>query len=120
MAMAMTEQAVRAPASRIVPLHTVPNVLVAQLAELVARWHISLDTLLAGTGIGNVELEDPLGRVDVDMMSMLLERARQLTGEPGLGYYLGLQKRVSIYGYLGFAAGSAPSLRDALGIALRF
>jgi AraC-like DNA-binding protein len=118
--MALTEQVPRASAPRIVPVHTVPQSLVAQLVELVARWHISVGELLTGTGIGAALLEDPLGRVDVDTMSLLLERARRLTGEPGLGYYLGLQKRVSIYGYMGFAAGSAPSLRDALGIAIRF
>jgi AraC-like DNA-binding protein len=86
----------------------------------VARWHISAGELLAGTGVRHEVLDDPLVRVDVDTMSLLLERARKLTGESGLGYYLGLQKRVSIYGYMGFAAGSAASLRDALGIAIRF
>jgi AraC-like DNA-binding protein len=118
--MALTEQAYRAPAPRLAPVHTVPQALVVQLLELVARWHVSAGDLLLGSGVGADLLEDPLGRVDVDTMSLLIDRARRLTGEPGLGYYLGLQKRVSIYGYLGFAAGSAASLRDALGIAVRF
>jgi AraC-like DNA-binding protein len=110
----------RAPSSRAPAAHTVPQSIVAQLVELVARWHVSPGELFAGTGVSTALLEDPLGRVDVDTRHALHERARRLTGEPGLGYYLGLQKRVSIYGYLGFAAGSAASLRDALGIAIRF
>ena len=118
--MALSELTPRAPVPRMAPVHTVPQSLVVQLTELIARWHVPVDQLLAGSGVTAGLLEDPLGRVDVDAMSYLLERARELTGEPGLGYYLGLQKRVSIYGYLGFAAGSAASLRDALGIALRF
>jgi AraC-like DNA-binding protein len=53
-------------------------------------------------------------------MCQLHQRARLVTGEPGLGYYLGLQKRVSVYGYLGFAAVSASTLREALELAVRF
>jgi AraC-like DNA-binding protein len=53
-------------------------------------------------------------------MHELLFHARELTGEPGLGYYLGLQKRVSLYGYLGFAALSAPSVRRVLELAVEF
>jgi AraC-like DNA-binding protein len=50
----------------------------------------------------------------------LIERARALTGEPGLGFHLGLSMRISAYGYLGFAAMTATTLRDALEIAVRF
>ena len=34
----------------------------------------------------------------------LVERARALTGEPGLGLYFGLRMQVASHGYLGFAA----------------
>jgi AraC-like DNA-binding protein len=53
-------------------------------------------------------------------MCALLERARDLTGEPGLGYYLGLQTRATLYGYLGFAALSAARLGDALALAVEY
>jgi AraC-like DNA-binding protein len=100
--------------------HTVPVTLVAQLAELLKRWHIPSEELLEGSGVSKTVLEDPLGRIAVGTMHALLDRARLLTGEPGLGYYLALQKRVSVYGYLGFAASSAPSVREALQLATRF
>jgi AraC-like DNA-binding protein len=101
-------------------LHTVPISLLAQLVELVKRWHVPADELLSQVGLSEKVLVDPLGRVPVATMCDLLERARVMTGEPGLGYYLGLQKRVSVYGYLGFAALSASSVREALALAVQF
>ncbi|HLK39898.1 MAG TPA: AraC family transcriptional regulator ligand-binding domain-containing protein [Polyangiaceae bacterium] len=100
-------------------LHTVPASLALQLIELVGRWHLPAEELLAGVGLEKPP-DDPMDRVPVPTMCALLERARLLTGEPGLGYYMGLQKRVSVYGYLGFAATSASSVREALELALKF
>ncbi|MGH7272422.1 MAG: AraC family transcriptional regulator ligand-binding domain-containing protein, partial [Polyangiaceae bacterium] len=118
--MALTAHAHRAPRSRVAPAHSVPMPLVTQLAELVERWSVPAAELLGGMGLTVEALGDPLCRVDLETMSWLLERARTLTGEPGLGYYLGLHKRVSIYGYLGFVAASSASLRDALAMAIEF
>jgi AraC-like DNA-binding protein len=100
--------------------HTVPIALLLRLVELVKRWHIPADELLSEVGLSEKTLEDPPDRLPVATMCALLQRARVLTGEPGLGYYLGLQHRVSIYGYLGFAALSAASLREALELAVQF
>jgi AraC-like DNA-binding protein len=111
---------VMAPSRSPAQGHTVPVTLVTELVELVARWGVRAGELLGGAAIDPEVLEDPLGRLDCDTMNALLDRARTLTGEPGLGYCLGLQKRASIYGYLGFAAKSAPSLREALNIAVQF
>jgi AraC-like DNA-binding protein len=101
-------------------VHTMPITFALQLVELVKRWHVPADELLSEVGLTEEALEDALARVPVATMSSLLERARLLTGEPGLGYYLGLQKRASVYGHLGFAALSAASLREALDLAVQF
>src|SRR4029077_19190511 len=100
--------------------HTVPVSLALQLVELVKRWHVPPEELLSVVSLSPAGLVHPLDRLPVETMGQLLEHARLLTAEPGLGYYLGLQKRVSVYGYLGFAALSASSLREALELALRF
>jgi len=50
----------------------------------------------------------------------LSERARTLSGEPGIGFYLGLQKQASMYGFLGFATMSAATLREAIELAVRY
>ncbi len=99
--------------------HTVPAILVRQLVQLVERWQISPDQLLAGSVISEV-LVDPLARLPIGAMHSLLERARLLTGEPGLGYHLALQDRASTYGYTGLAASTAPTVRAAIDLAIQF
>src|SRR5580704_17997597 len=100
--------------------HSVPIALVAQLVQLAKRWNFSAPDLLSGVGLNADALENPFERVPLATMCSLLERARTLTREPGLGYYLGLQTRVTLYGFLGFAGMSAPTVADAISLALEF
>jgi AraC-like DNA-binding protein len=100
--------------------HTVPVALVSQLVQLVKRWQIPSAELLSSVGLSEKVLEAPFERIPVATMCALLERARTLTGEPGLGYYLGLQTRVTLYGFLGFAMMSATTIGEALKIGLEF
>jgi AraC-like DNA-binding protein len=92
----------------------------SNLIELVGRWGISGDALLAGSPITAADLEKPSARIPLAAMNGLVSRARALTGEPGLGFYLGLQKRISYYGFLGFAMMTAPNLRECIELAVRF
>jgi len=100
--------------------HSVPAAYAEQLVQLVRRWGVTADELLSGLGLSEAALEDPHGRLPLQTFGALVERARSLTGEPGLGFYMGLQKRISAYGYLGFAAMSAASLREALELVVRY
>jgi AraC-like DNA-binding protein len=94
--------------------------LALQTIELCKRWNVSQQDLFAAAGWPADAVADPLRRLPSTAMHELLFAARDLTGEPGLGYYLGLQKRVSLYGYLGFAALSAPSVRRVLELTVEF
>jgi AraC-like DNA-binding protein len=100
--------------------HTVPVALVSQLVQLLKRWQIPAAELLSAVGLDERVLEAPFERIPVATMCALLERARSLTGEAGLGYYLGLQTRVTLYGFLGFAMMSATTIGEALKIGLEF
>jgi AraC-like DNA-binding protein len=91
-----------------------------QLAELVTRWGVTAEELFAGLGIDAEALADPRRRLPLSVMGRIAARAKALTGEPGLGFYLGLSMRVSSHGYLGFAAMASPTVRDALDLAVRF
>ena len=42
------------------------------------------------------------------------------THEPGIGVHLGLQTRATLWGNVGFATLSAPSMRAAIELAVRF
>jgi AraC-like DNA-binding protein len=100
--------------------HTLPSVHTLHLIQLVRRWHVSDAALLFGSGLTREELDDPQGSLPVQTCVALVERARALTGEPGIGIYLGLQMRASAHGYLGFAAMTASKLIDAIRLAIQY
>jgi AraC-like DNA-binding protein len=100
-----------------------PNVaagLVLQIAELVSRWNVTPEELFSGLGLREESLGDAKARVPFASYLAVLERARELTSEPGLGFLLGLHMRVSAYGHLGFAAMSASTVREAIDLAIHF
>ena len=99
---------------------TFPGVHALHLVELVARWQIAPAELLAGSHLTEASLSDPATRLPLPTFERLIERARVLTGEPGLGFHLGLSMRISAHGHLGFAAMTATTLKDALDVAARF
>lgn len=90
------------------------------IVRLVQRWNVRPEQLLGPLGLCEETLEEPLARLPHHELRALVERARELTGEPGLGFYMGLEQRISSYGYLGFAAMSAATVREALELTVRF
>lgn len=100
--------------------HSIPAAHVLHLLDVVGRWGITAEELLEGVPLDVKRLEEPLERVPIPVLETISERARALTSEPALGIYLGMQMRVSAHGYLGFAAMTSSTIREALEIALRF
>lgn len=94
--------------------HTFPASQALQLVDLVRRWEVEPAELLAPFNLTQEQLEAPDARLSLETVVGLTDRARTLTGEPGLGIYLGLAKHVSAYGFVGFAAMSAATLGEAL------
>jgi AraC-like DNA-binding protein len=99
---------------------TLPSAHVLQLAELVERWGITAEQLLGELGLSRARLSDPAVRLPMADFARLIQRARLLTGEPGLGFHLGLKMRISVHGYVGFAAMTAANLRQAIELACQF
>jgi len=93
---------------------------VIHLIDVVKRWDVRGEDLLAGSGVTAAMLEDPRATLPVPTMVRLLERARTLTREPALGAYIGLHTRATLYGSLGFAVLSASTIREAIDVSLRF
>lgn len=58
--------------------------------------------------------------VDAQTAQSIFERGVALTGEPGLGFYLGMQMTVTCHGLIGFAAMMASDVRGALEVAQEF
>lgn len=88
--------------------------------ELVGRWKIVPDTLLAGLPIDFARLSEPTTRVPLQVCEAIFGRAIELTHEPALAVHVGSQMRLSSHGFLGFAAMTAGTTREALDLAVRF
>jgi AraC-like DNA-binding protein len=100
--------------------HSLPAVHVLHLLELVKRWDVTPEQLLEGVGLDVASLSAPAARVSLPVLVAIIDRARVLTAEPALGVYFGMQMRISTHGYLGFAAMTASTVREALELAVRF
>jgi AraC-like DNA-binding protein len=100
--------------------HTAPAGVLFPLVEVVKHWNITADELLGPFGQCEQDVSEPLARFPYDLYLAIIDRARTLTGEPGLGLHWGLQMHVSVFGYLGFATMSAATLRDAIELAIQF
>jgi AraC-like DNA-binding protein len=100
--------------------HSLPAVHALHLAELIQRWRVTPEELLGPLGLSELALSDPEARISMSEVVQLVERARALTAEPGIGFLFGMQMRISAHGYLGFAAMSARNVREALELATRF
>jgi AraC-like DNA-binding protein len=100
--------------------HAIPAIHALHLADVAARFGVAREALLSGSGLAPKTLAEPDARLAVPELIALVERARALTGEPGIGFYVGLQMRIASHGYLGLAAMTASTVREALAIAIRF
>ncbi len=102
---------------------TSPKILaiyIGLLIDVVERMNISAEELLDGSGIKPEQISNVYWYVDFDVFSRLFARAVMLTNEPGLGFLLGLQMKVSCHGLVGFAAMIGKDVREALEVAQQF
>ncbi len=99
---------------------SIPSVYPAQLVLLAARFGVDADTLLTDARIERAVLEQAEGRISPASSIALTRRALELTGEPGLGFYYGLQLKLSSHGSVGMLAMTSATLRDAIQVLIRF
>jgi AraC-like DNA-binding protein len=97
-----------------------PGSYAYELVSLCARWSVDARAVLDGTGLTVQALKDPATRLSLAQCALLVSRARSLTGEPALAFMMGLHMRLSWHGFLGFAAMTASTLREALDVAEHF
>jgi AraC-like DNA-binding protein len=97
-----------------------PGAYIKDLVELTGRWNVRADELLDGLPITPAELAAPTTRVPLRVCEAIVARAHQLTHEPALAIHVGTQMRLSSHGFLGFAAMTAGTVREAIELACRF
>ncbi|MCH7352252.1 AraC family transcriptional regulator [Acinetobacter sp. NIPH 1958] len=99
---------------------SLPGTYVSLMADVVQRLNISPEQLLEGSGIRVEQLSEPFWYLDFDIFNNLLNRAVELTNEPALGVYLGLQMTVSCHGSVGLAVMVSQNLGEALNVMEQF
>jgi AraC-like DNA-binding protein len=97
-----------------------PGAYIKDFVELTGRWQVRPEELLAGLPVTIDQLAEPTTRVPLRVCEAIVGRALQLTQEPALAVHVGLQMRVSSHGFLGFAAMTAGTVREAIELACRF
>ena len=97
-----------------------PAAYIKDVVDLVGRWNVTPEMLLSGLPISRADLAKPATRVPIQVCGELIARAHRLTNEPALAVYLGMQMRLSSHGFLGFAAMTAGTVREAIELAVRF
>ena len=102
------------------PTERLPAAHALHLAAVAEGLGVDRGRLFADWGLDEESLADPEHTLDLATVAHLVERTRHLTGEDGLGLYLGSRMQIANHGSLGFAAMTAPTARAALEVATRF
>ena len=97
-----------------------PAIYALALVQTASDLGVEPGRLLEGLGIEESDLADPGRRVSIPTFEELHDRARDLTGEPGIAVPLGIRLRLSTHGFLGFAAMTAATIGEALDVGVRY
>lgn len=99
---------------------TVSTSYLELLLEILREHGVSGDQFFAGLQLPRQLVEAP--RMSPVQWAKLVHRAQRLLGAQGasLGFEYGLRMRPTVHGLVGFAAVSAPSVRAAIEIVLRY
>jgi AraC-like DNA-binding protein len=100
--------------------HSVPAGVLFPLVEVVQVFGVTPGELLGAFGLEEQHFTEPQRRFSHSLYLAIIERARNLTGEPALGFLWGMQMRASVFGFLGYGAMMAATLRDAIQLAIEF
>jgi AraC-like DNA-binding protein len=98
----------------------VPAAYVRDILEVSAQCGVTADALLAGLSITADALAVPATRIPIPLCAEIVARAERLTRHPALAIQVGMQMRLSTHGFLGFAAMTSSTVREALDLAVRF
>lgn len=99
---------------------TVAATYARSLVSSVEVLGIPADRLLLGLPLTTVDLEDAQGRLGVELVRRLWQRAVELSGDGLLGLHLAEHMRPSTFRILGHAAMSCATLGQALELMLRY
>ncbi|KVE38453.1 AraC family transcriptional regulator [Burkholderia sp. TSV86] len=99
---------------------TIPVAYLRHLLKVFEERGIDPRDARAGTGLHDDVLDEPNARVAPSQWGRLVLNAMRLSGDEGIGFELGLRLRMSVHGFLGYAALTAADLRASLSVNARY
>jgi AraC-like DNA-binding protein len=98
----------------------IPAVYGLLILEVAAVHGVDRQQLLADAGVPAALLDKPDARLTVLQAGGLLYLAMRRSGEPGLGYEIGLHSNLTSHGIMGYGLMSSASLREAIALGEKF
>ncbi len=99
---------------------TVPVRYAALVLEAAEAYGVSPADVLAAAHISPDQLDDPSARLSLLHTAALLFTAIDLTGDPALGYEMGLNSSLTSHGIMGFGMMTSPTVGDAVRLGIEF
>lgn len=90
------------------------------IRDVAAEHGVDTDALLASAAIDPALLDEPGARLTGLQAGALLLQARELTGEPGVGYLIGLSSSLTSHGLMGYGLLSSTSVADAIALGEKY
>lgn len=100
--------------------HSLPAVYGLCLLSTLQERGCASAEILAGTGLQRPQLEAVEGRLSVLQYGAMIANAVRLSGDPGLSFELGLGRRLTAHGYLGYALMSCSTIGEAIALGMRY
>lgn len=102
------------------PALHIPAAYIRDVIAVAGRYRATPDALLAGLPLTMDALAVPATRIPIPVAAAIVERAVRLTGNPALAVSVGMEMKLPTHGFLGFAAMTSGTMREAGELAVRF
>jgi len=99
---------------------TLPSAYVLLLLDVTKRFGVSEEAILSPFGLTRAALLDTHEHLPLAVVNDVLIHALALTDEPALPFHIGMQMKISSHGFIGFAAMTADTVRQAVELVERF
>lgn len=100
--------------------NSIPAAYLKTMIEIAAERGVAPEQMLKGTRITPALLDTPDLRISASEAAHVMFNAVRLTGDRGFGLEFGLRTTPTAHGYVGFAAMSCGTLREALELVIRY
>ena len=81
---------------------------------------VSLEQVLAGSGLNATELADPACLIGLDQYDIVAANVLALSGDPAIGFEVGKSANITALGIVGYAMATSGTFREAIAIWLQY